>query len=135
MDLRPYSLDFWIGQEVGALIPAISKDCLGVTIRGVESGGVWIECPQLNVSFCCGRTVPEASNIAAKVIAFFPYSQIVFIATLDRKAMCGPAKVISFNVAKSCASANCNPREGGDDNPEPPIEDRHSAGFGSQPAS
>jgi hypothetical protein len=135
MDSKPYALDFWVGQEVGVLIPALCKDCISATIRGVESGGVWIECPQLNVSFCCGRTVPEEWEDAAKVIAFFPYSQIVFIATLDRKAMSGPAKVISFNIAKSGAPANCNPREGGDDNPNQPIEDRHSAGFGSQPAS
>jgi hypothetical protein len=110
MDSRPYSLDFWIGQEVGALIPAISKDCLGVTIRGVESGGVWLECEQLTVSFCCGRPVPERDDVA-NIVAFFPFSQIVYVATLDRKTMMGPARIITFAGARSSTPTSCKPEE------------------------
>lgn len=92
---NPYTLEYWIGVEIGALIPMLSPNCISVTIRGVDAGGIWIECEQLIVSFCCGEPREEWDQ-QAKVVGFIPFAQITYLATLDRKQLFGPAQVLSF---------------------------------------
>jgi hypothetical protein len=93
-----YSLDFWIGQEIYAVIPMLKPDGhVRITIRNVEAAGIWIECEQLTIGFLPGKSERGALDDVGKVVAFVPFSQIVYIGTLDYKGQpTQRARVIPF---------------------------------------
>ena len=88
-----YNLEFWVGQEISVRIPLLDPErTLLAKLCGVEAGGIWLECEQITVSFCGG---PRGVDDTAQVTAFFPYSQILFLAVLDHKSL-KRAQVLAF---------------------------------------
>lgn len=81
------SLEFWIGQEVSAMIPMFTTEGpVSVKICGVEPAGVWIESEQLTLGWCQGNSTPDELDKEAKVTAFVPFAQIRYIFFLDYRA-------------------------------------------------
>lgn len=78
-DQSAYSLEFWVGQEVFAVIPAWSRELIPVTICGVEAGGVWIEAEGLTIGFCRGKAERDELDDIGRASAFVPYAQIGYI--------------------------------------------------------
>lgn len=101
---NPYALEHWIGEEIAALIPMLGPDTLWVTLRNVEYGGVWIESDRHPVSQFF-RDMDKFDE-TAKVIVFVPFSQIIFVGILDKKAA-RRAAVLNFDSSSRTGQGAC----------------------------
>jgi hypothetical protein len=106
-DPSAYSLEFWVGQEVFAVIPAWSRELIPVTICGVEAGGVWIEAEGLTIGFCRGKAERDELDDIGRASAFVPYAQIGYIIFVMPKETQRP-RVLQFGAQDARTDAPKN---------------------------
>jgi hypothetical protein len=64
-----------IGKEILISIPFLSPTFENVTLRGVDSGGIWIESQNIaNITL----VAIGSSGVPTAIVLFFPYNQIRF---------------------------------------------------------
>lgn len=67
-----YALDSFVGRRIAVFLPILdpkNPECTSVVLRGVESGGLWIECDRR----------PLSLEKTGKTTIFVPWQQIVYV--------------------------------------------------------